>query len=151
MTHLRPWVSLTGVIHATIALAAMAGTAPLATIVRSQAVEKEVTFGFSESKLDNADQAVLIALVQQAKSRHGAVFELVGPLAVGADDYDSALSRRRVDSVARYLIRHGIPARNIRQADDQMVDPDVRSGRIVLVPRRVLVRMYAADPDAGGK
>ena len=114
-------------------------------------VEKEVTFGFSESKLDNAGQAMLGALVQQAKSLHGAVFELVGPLAIGTDDYDPPLGRRRAESVARYLMRRGIPARSIRQADDQTVDPDVRSGRIVLVPRRVLIRMYVADADAGGR
>ena len=145
MKQSRLWLSLTGIVHVMVALAATAATAPHATIDDSPVVEREITFGFNERKLDRSDQAMLGALVQQARSVHGVVFELV------ADDYDPALSRRRADSVARYLMRRGIPARSIRQADDQTVDPDGRSGRIVLVSRRVLVRMYLADPDAGGR
>lgn len=132
-----------------VALAATAATAPHATIDYSPVVEREITFGFNESKLDNSDQAMLSALVQQAKSLPRVVFELAGP--ADATHYDPALSRRRADSVARYLMGRGIPAQNIRQADDQTVDPNVRSGKIVLVYRRVLVRMYLADPDAGGR
>ena len=74
----------------------------------------DVTFDFNKSNLGKADEAALDALVQQVQSNPRAVFELIGFTdRVGGPEYNLALSRRRAESVERYLVRQGIPLRGI--------------------------------------
>jgi len=121
----------------------------------------EVTFGFNRSNLGKTDEAALDALVQQVQSTPRVVFELVGFTdPAGTAEYNLGLSRRRADSVARYLVRHGIPLRGIHiiglgkepvpagfLADVETVDPRVTKADARQLARRVRIRIYV--PNAG--
>jgi len=123
----------------------------------------DVTFDFNKSKLGRADEAALDALVQQVQSTPRVVFELVGFTdPVGTTEYNLALSRRRAESVARYLVRHSIPLRGIHIiglgkepipagffADVQAVAPGATEGDAMRLARRVVIRIYA--PNAGAQ
>lgn len=119
----------------------------------------DVTFGFNKSNIGKTDQAALDLLVQQVQARPRVVFELLGFTdSVGSPSYNLALSRRRAESVARYLVHQGIPLRGIHiiglgkepvppslLADLQAVDPNATSGDSQRLARRVLIRIYTAD------
>ena len=119
----------------------------------------DVTFGFDKSKLGKTDQTALDALIQQVQSMPRPVFELVGFTdPIGTVDYNLALSRRRADAVARYLVQHGIGLQGIRViglgkegvpqgllADVQAVDPNVTTAEARRLARRVVIRIYAAN------
>ena len=123
----------------------------------------EVTFGFGKSNLGKTDETALDALVQQVQSTPRVVFELVGFTdSLGTAEYNLGLSRRRADSVARYLVRHGIPLRGIHiiglgkepvpagfLGDVDAVDPNVTKADAMRLARRVRVRIYA--PNAGAQ
>ena len=151
------------------------GSATAANAAAIQALEKSlnyslvakgvVTFGFNRSNLDKADQGTLDALVQQARSAPRAEFELLGFTdPVGTTAYNLELSRRRAESVARYLVQQGIAVRNIHVvglgkepvpsnllADVPTVDPNTRDAESKRVARRVVIRIYApADNPPGG-
>jgi outer membrane protein OmpA-like peptidoglycan-associated protein len=127
----------------------------------SLVTKADVTFSFNKSKLDKTDEAALDALVQQVQSTPRVEFELLGFTdPVGTTEYNLALSRRRAESVARYLVRRGIPLRGIHivglgkepvpagvLADVQAVDPNVTKAEAIRLARRVLIRIYA--PNAG--
>ncbi len=119
----------------------------------------DVTFGFNKSNLGKTDQAALDALIQQVQSRPRVVFELLGFTdAVGSRAYNLGLSRRRAESVARYLVHQGISLRGIHiiglgkepvppnlLADLQAADPNATAGDSQRLARRVLIRIYTAD------
>jgi outer membrane protein OmpA-like peptidoglycan-associated protein len=118
-----------------------------------------VTFDFDKSNLGDTDQAALEALVQQVQSTPRAVFELLGFTdPVGTTDYNLALSRRRADEVARYLVHHGIPLQGIHiiglgkepvpsdlLANLEAVDPDATESDAMRLARRVVIRIYAPN------
>lgn len=125
----------------------------------------DVTFAFNKSNLGKTDEAALDALVLQVQSNPRAVFELIGFTdRVGGPDYNLTLSRRRAESVERYLVRQGIPLRGIHivglgkepvpaglLADVQAVDPNATAANSRRLARRVLIRIYAPNasvPDA---
>jgi len=124
----------------------------------------EVTFGFNRSNLDKADQGALDALVQQARSAPRPEFELLGFTdPVGSSAYNLELSRRRAESVARYLVHQGIAVRGVHlvglgkeavpsdlQADVPTVDPKARDARSRKLARRVLIRIYATNGNTPG-
>lgn len=119
----------------------------------------DVTFGFNKYALGPTDQAALDVLIQQVQSRPRVVFELFGFTdQVGSKAYNLNLSQRRADSVARYLVRQGIPLRGIRiigmgkepvpqtlLADLQTGDPNATAANSSRLARRVLIRIYTAD------
>jgi len=125
----------------------------------SLVAKADVTFGFNKSHLGKADEAALDALIQQVQSTPRVVFELIGFTdRVGGTDYNLALSRRRAESVERYLVRHGIPLRGVHiiglgkesvpaelLADFQPVDPNATTADARRLARRVLIRMYAPN------
>ncbi len=128
----------------------------------SRVTSADVTFDFNKSSLGKVDEAALDALVQQVQSTPRVVFELVGFTdRVGTAEYNLALSRRRAESVARYLVRHGIPLRGIHIvglgkepvpaglfADLQAVDPTATQADAMRLARRVLIRIYAPNASA---
>ena len=137
-----------------------ANAASIATLDKSMnyslVVTADVTFGFNKSNLGKTDEAALDALVQQAQSTPRVVFELVGFTdRVGSREYNLTLSRRRAETVARYLVRNGIPLRGIYivglgkepvpagfLADVQAVDSNVTKAEATRLARRVRIRIY---------
>ena len=125
----------------------------------SLVAKADVTFGLNKSHLGKADEAALDTLIQQVQSTPRVVFELVGFTdRVGGTDYNLTLSRRRAESVERYLVRHGIPLRGVHiiglgkesvpaefLADFQAVDPNATAADARRLARRVLIRMYAPN------
>jgi outer membrane protein OmpA-like peptidoglycan-associated protein len=119
----------------------------------------DVTFGFDKSNLGVTDQAALDALIQQTRSMPRAQFELIGFTdKVGTASYNLALSRRRSEAVARYLVRHGVSLQGIHMiglgeepvppgllADAKAVDPKATDANSRRLARRVLIRIYAPD------
>jgi len=143
-----------------------ANAASIATLDRamqySLVTKADVTFGFNKSHLDKTDEAALDALVQQVQSTPRAEFELLGFTdPVGTREYNLGLSRRRAESVARYLVRRGIPLRGIHIvglgkeavpaglfADVQAVDPNITKAEAMRLARRVVIRIYAPNANA---
>jgi outer membrane protein OmpA-like peptidoglycan-associated protein len=125
----------------------------------SLAAKGEITFAFNQSKLDKTDEAALDILVQQVQSSPRVVFELIGFTdRVGTREYNLALSRRRAESVERYLVRQGVALRGIHivglgkepvpsglLAEFQAVDPNATAGEARRLARRVLIRIYAPN------
>ena len=150
------------------------GSAIAANAAAIQALEKSmnyslmakgvVTFGFNRSNLDKADQGTLDALVQQARSAPRAEFELLGFTdPVGTPAYNLELSRRRAESVARYLVHQGIAVRGIHLvglgkepvpsdllADVPTVDPNTKDAESRRLARRVVIRIYAPAGNPPG-
>jgi len=123
----------------------------------SLVAEGVVTFGFNSSNLDKADQGTLDGLAQQARSAPRAEFELLGFTdPVGTPAYNLELSRRRAESVARFLVHQGMAVRGIHLAglgkepvpsdwlaDGPAVDTNARDAKSRGLARRVLLRIYA--------
>jgi len=125
----------------------------------SLVAKADVTFGFNKSKLGKTDEVALDVLVQHTQSTPRVVFELLGFTdPVGTTEYNLGLSRRRAESVARYLVRHGIPLRGIHiiglgkepipegfLADVEAIDPNVTKADARRLARRVLIRIYVPN------
>ena len=118
-----------------------------------------VTFAFNKSNLGKTDEAALDDLIQQARSNPRAVFELIGFTdRVGTKEYNLALSRRRAESVQRYLVQQGVSLRGIHiiglgkepvppglLEDVQAVDSNATSANSRSLARRVLIRVYTPN------
>jgi outer membrane protein OmpA-like peptidoglycan-associated protein len=125
----------------------------------SLVAKADVTFGFNKSEFGPTDEAVLDTLIQQSQSTPRVQVELIGFTdQVGTAAYNLTLSRRRSESVARYLVRHGIPLQGIHiiglgkeavpqtlLADVQAVDPNATDSNSTRLARRVLIRVYAPN------
>jgi len=140
-------------------------TASIATLDQamtySLVAKGDVTFAFNKSNLGKTDEAALDTLVQQVRSTPRVAFELIGFTdRVGGTEYNLALSRRRAESVERYLVRQGIPLRGIHivglgkepipqglLADLQAVDPNPTKAEERRLARRVLIRIYAPNAN----
>ncbi len=80
----------------------------------SLVAEGEVEFSFDKSGLTPVGRDKLDTLLQQVSSKQRLEFELIGYTdPIGSASYNLALSRKRGDSVARYLVSHGIALRGI--------------------------------------
>lgn len=148
--------------------AVAANTASIATLDKaltySLVAKGDVTFASNQSKLGKADEAALDVLIQQVQSNPRAVFELIGFTdRVGSTEYNLALSRRRAESVERYLVRQGIPLRGIHiiglgkepvpaglLAEVQQVDPNATDAKSRRLARRVLIRIYTPNASVPG-
>ena len=149
--------------QSTIAANQLAVTASITTLDKamtySLVAKGDVIFGFNQSNLGKTDEAALDVLVQQVQSNPRAVFELIGFTdRIGTTEYNLALSRRRAESVERYLVRQGIPLKGIHTvglgkepvpqgllADLQAVDPNATTADARRLARRVLIRIYAPN------
>jgi OOP family OmpA-OmpF porin len=126
----------------------------------------DVTFGFNKSTLGKTDEAALDTLIQgvdsllqHAQSATNVRFELMGFTdQVGGAEYNFALSRRRTEAVARYLLNHGVPLQGIHTigmgkepvppnllADVQAVNPNATDANSRRLARRVLIRIYTSN------
>ncbi|WP_295238536.1 OmpA family protein [Veillonella sp.] len=82
-----------------------------AAVPRNDYYLESVHFGFDEDQPLNTEQSKLDHFVQVAKANPTHTFKLVGNTdAKGSNDYNSALSQRRVDNVAAYAQSQGVPA-----------------------------------------
>ena len=125
----------------------------------SLVAKADVTFAFDKSSLGQTDEAALDALVQQSQSTARVQIELIGFTdQVGSVAYNLGLSRRRSETVARYLVAHGIPLQGIHiiglgkepvpqklLADVEAVDPNATDANSTRLARRVLIRIYAPN------
>jgi outer membrane protein OmpA-like peptidoglycan-associated protein len=82
----------------------------------------------------------------------------------GDKDYNLALSRRRAEAVARYLVSQNVPLRGIHviglgaedpppslTADLQAVDPNATPQDVRRLARRVYIRVYAPATSIAGE
>ena len=146
------------------------GISDMATLAQNawnfQLIEKgDVTFGFNKSDLDNDAKIALDVIAQKAKAMPRAVVELDGFTdKSGSSQYNLALSRRRAEAVARYLVRQDVPLRNIHMlglgeetppssltADLKAVDPNATPRDIQRLARRVIIRVYAPATAVAGE
>jgi OmpA-OmpF porin, OOP family len=131
-----------------------------------QLIEKgDVTFGFNKSSLGNDAKIALDLIAQKAQSMPRAVIELEGFTdKTGGKDYNLALSRRRAEAVARYLVRQNVPLRGIHiiglgeedppaslTADLQAVAPNATPRDVRRLARRVYIRVYAPATAIAGE
>jgi outer membrane protein OmpA-like peptidoglycan-associated protein len=79
-----------------------------------QASADDVLFGFNKASLTKDAQQKLDQMIAQTSSMSRYILEVEGFTdRTGPKDYNLALSRRRADAVARYLVDHGVPLRRI--------------------------------------
>jgi OOP family OmpA-OmpF porin len=75
---------------------------------------QDVLFGFNKATLAREGQEKLDQIVQQSQGMPRYVVEISGFTdRTGPRDYNLALSRRRADTVMRYLVDHNVPLRRI--------------------------------------
>lgn len=131
-----------------------------------QVIEKgDVTFGFNQATLNNTAKMALDQIAQKAKTMPRAVVELEGFTdKVGSRSYNLALSRRRADAVARYLVSQSVPLRGIHViglgeeappaglvADEDAVNPNATPRELQRLARRVRIRVYAPATSIAGE
>jgi len=121
------------------------------------ATTSDVTFDFAKYSLGKLDKAALDSVIQHSQSMPRSQIELIGFTdRRGSNSYNLALSRRRSEAVARYLVSHGVPLKNISiigmgeeavpavlLQDVQAVDPNVTKADAHRLARRVLIRVYS--------
>jgi outer membrane protein OmpA-like peptidoglycan-associated protein len=103
-----------------------------------------IKFGFDDASLDDAGKSALLAIAQELKEHPSLSIDLEGYADPrGSHDYNVRLSRRRVESVQRYLEQLGIESRRISgTARGPVSDPAIPDER----KRRVAVKiMLDAD------
>jgi outer membrane protein OmpA-like peptidoglycan-associated protein len=143
-----------GVIASNAASIATLGRAMNYTLV----AQSEVEFAFDKSALTGTEKDKLATLLQQLQSRKRIEFELVGFTdPVGSPAYNLSLSRKRADSVARYLVEQGAMVRGIHimgfgkeQAPGAFAEPSTGSASDQDArqrARRVAIRVYAPDAN----
>jgi OmpA-OmpF porin, OOP family len=115
-----------------------------------------VTFGFDQSDLTPDAKVALDLVIAKAASQPRSVFEVTGYTDdIGQNSYNLALSRKRAEAVARYLVAGNVPLKNISvigmgeeqtptqiAAEVKAVDPNASKADIRSLARRVRVRMY---------
>lgn len=121
----------------------------LQTINRYQlAASQTVLFAFNSSRLDSEGQALLDQLAGQIPSGAPYVIEVQGFTdSTGPSTYNVALSQRRAEAVARYLVvKHGVPVRAIHilgvGSESPVAENRTREGR--KLNRRVEVRLFVS-------
>ena len=110
---------------------------------------ENVLFGLGKHNLTKDAQAQLDAAVAQLQGSKNFVLEIQGFTdATGSATQNLELSRKRADSVVRYLtVKHNVPLRKINVLgvgeDDPTADNKTREGR--KQARRVEMRVFALD------
>lgn len=107
---------------------------------------RSIFFDFGRTSLTDGGMTSLIEVVKALKEDPNAIVELTGHTdGVGAERTNLALSRDRVDSVARYLVQQGVEVRRIHAVGlgkaVPVADNNTREGRAK--NRRVDVRLLS--------
>lgn len=107
-----------------------------------------VLFKFNKAELTPEAKAKLDQLIQQTTGVSRFILEVEGFTdKSGSREYNLALSRRRADSVVRYLVDHNIPLRRIHMiglGPDQAVAEE-QTAATRKEQRRVVVKVWAAE------
>ncbi len=124
----------------------------------SLVAEGEVEFPFDKSGLTPGDRDKIDTLLQQVSSKQRLEVELIGYTdPIGSASYNLGLSRKRGDSVARYLVSHGIALRGIHiigfgkdTREDQLTAASAKVGtrEARQRARRVVIKIYAPEATA---
>jgi outer membrane protein OmpA-like peptidoglycan-associated protein len=118
-----------------------------ATVKLTKSSEETVLFAVNQATLSKDAKAALDAFAQKASGKDRFVIEVQGFTdKTGSSDTNTALSQRRAEVVARYLVNeHNIPLHMVTMMGsgytDPVADDKTRDGR--KQNRRVEVRMYA--------
>jgi len=116
-----------------------------------------IIFGFNKSDLTTDARAALDLIVQKATATKRPIVEVVGYTDdIGPKSYNLALSRKRAESVARYLVKQNVPLKGISliglgeeqspellAAELKAVDPTASRTQLRSLARRVRIRLYA--------
>jgi outer membrane protein OmpA-like peptidoglycan-associated protein len=103
-----------------------------------------VPFGFDRADLDPAARAALAPILEEMRRNRGLTIDLEGSTdAVGSADYNLRLSQRRVETVRRYLLGHGIERARIvgSTARGPLADVAVKDDS----KRRVMVKLMSSS------
>ncbi len=109
---------------------------------------EDILFGFNKSLLTEDAKANLDQLVQTAGTGR-TIVEIEGFTdKTGPREYNLGLSRRRADTVTRYLVSHNIPLRAIHTlglGSEQTLTENAGASRAEMrkLMRRVVIRIYA--------
>lgn len=141
-----------------------ARAAEIANSLNYQLVEKaDVTFATGKSTLAPQAKAALADLASKAASMPRSILELSGFTdPVGSKTYNLGLSRRRAESVQRYLVMQNVPLRIIHivglgeeappagsEADVSSLGPQPSRAQLNQAARRVQIRLYGAGDLQG--
>ena len=137
----------------------------VANALNYQLVEKaDVTFGFNKSTLTPDAKLALDQVAAKAQAQPRVVVELAGFTdKTGGNSYNLALSRRRAESVQRYLVGQKVPLRSIHivglgeeapppglEADLSAINPNPSPAELNRLARRVQIRIYGAGDITQG-
>ncbi|MEO5924303.1 MAG: OmpA family protein [Bryobacteraceae bacterium] len=123
-----------------------------ATVTMKKAVEETVLFSVNQSNLTKDAKASLDSFAEKAKGKDRFVIEVQGFTdKTGSVEANTALSQRRAEVVARYLVNeHNIPLHMVTMMGsgytDPVADDKTRDGR--KQNRRVEVRMFAPEVNS---
>jgi outer membrane protein OmpA-like peptidoglycan-associated protein len=118
---------------------------------------ENIIFGFNKADLTTDARAALDLIVQKATTTKRPIVEVVGYTDdIGSKSYNLALSRKRADAVARYLVKQNVPLKGISliglgeeqspellAAELKAVDPAASKTQLRSLARRVRIRLYA--------
>jgi OmpA-OmpF porin, OOP family len=120
-----------------------------------QSTTEDVLFGFNKATLTPEGKQKLDQIAQQAKGMNRYVLEVQGYTdRSGSSDYNLALSRRRADTVVRYLVENGVPLRRVHMiglgseqaAMSGQPEAQPASGKMTRKEqRRVVVRVFVPE------
>lgn len=137
----------------------------VANALNYQLVEKtDVMFAFNKSTLTPEAKAALDQIVAKAQAQPRSVVELAGFTdRAGSVNYNLALSRRRAETVQRYLVNNKVPLRTIHivglgeEAPPPGLEPELSTAspnpsvkELRRQARRVQVRVYGAGDITQG-
>ena len=115
-----------------------------------------VTFRFDQSDLTDEAKAALGPMIQKATATPRSILEVVGFAdSTGSQPYNTVLSQKRAESVARYLVHENVPLKGIaliglgeEQSPEQLAaevqgfDPNASPAQMRAFARRVRIRLY---------
>jgi outer membrane protein OmpA-like peptidoglycan-associated protein len=121
-----------------------------------------VMFGFNKSDLNTDARAALDLIIQKANGTKRPLVEVIGYTdRAGSKSYNLALSRRRAESVARYLVKQNVALKSISliglgeekapevlAAEAKAVDPQATKRQLQGLARRVQIRLYAPGTES---
>jgi outer membrane protein OmpA-like peptidoglycan-associated protein len=107
---------------------------PPAPPAKERLVLRGVTFATNSAEIDAASAVVLDVAAEQLRGRPNVSVIVEGHTdSTGSEAYNLGLSQRRADSVLNYLVRKGVPARQLTARGYGEANPvasnDTRDGR----------------------
>jgi OOP family OmpA-OmpF porin len=109
---------------------------------------QNVLFGLNKATLTDEEKAKLDAIVQQVQGLNRYQIEVQGFTdPTGPQEYNLALSRRRADTVVRYLLDHAIPLRRVHMIGlGEAPKPAERATKAMRKEmRKVVVSVYVPE------